>query len=130
MHSSVRKQSGYLLTFAGLIDAAEMTAWAKEATDLLAHEKEKSFCVIVDMRDLKPLLPDAQAVMVAAQHKFAEKGMTRSSVIVNNPVTVGQFRRLAKESGIYAFERYFDGHAPDALDAAIAWGRDGIDPDA
>jgi hypothetical protein len=128
MYKIERKLSGYLLTFVGNITPDEMRQWLGEARTALASAAS-SFCVIVDMRILAPLLPEAQAFMVQGQQLFKGKGMTRSSVIVNNAVTASQFKRLAKDSGIYAWERYFDGTMPGCLDAAIAWGKDGKDPD-
>jgi len=81
------------------------------------------------MRKLSPLTPEAQQAMVEGQQLFKARGMTRSAVIVNNAVTAMQFRRLAQQSGIYQWERYFDGALPGYLDSAVAWGRDGVDPD-
>lgn len=128
MYNIERKTSGFLLTFGGIINAEEMQSWVDDARKALAPETG-GFCVIVDMRTLAPLKPDAQQVMIQGQKLFKEKGMNRSSVIVNNAVTAIQFKRLAQESGIYAWERYFDGTKPECLEAAIAWGRDAVDPD-
>ena len=86
--------------------------------------------LIVDMRSLAPLAPGAQEVMVSGQQLYKQRGMKRSAVVVNNAITAAQFKHLAKQSGIYEWERYFDGTHPGCLDAAIAWGRNGVDPDA
>ena len=68
--------------------------------------------------------------MVATQALYKEKGMQRSAVILNSKVTTMQFMRLAKESGIYAFERYLDASAmADWGKVAVAWVKDGVDPD-
>jgi hypothetical protein len=128
MHKIERKTSGFLLTFADIIHAAEMRDWVAESRQALESENG-AFCVIVDMRTLAPLTAEAQQAMVEGQKLYRERGMTRSSVIVNNAVTAIQFRRLAKQSGIYQWERYFDGTQPGCFEAAVAWGRDGVDPD-
>jgi len=87
--------------------------------------------VFVDMRTLKPLPPDAQPIMVAGQQLYKEKGMQRSVVILADAVTTMQFRRLAKESGIYAWERYLDASSnADWKKVGEAWLTQGVDPDA
>lgn len=128
MHKIERKASGYLLTFGGVMSAEEMKEWVAESRRALESEKG-GFCVIVDMRTLAPIGADVQGIMISGQQLYKASGMTRSSVIVNNAITAIQFQRLARESGIYAWERYFDGAAPGCFEAAIAWGRDAIDPD-
>ncbi len=129
MHNIERKSSGYLLTFGGLISQQEMQEWVDESRRSL-ESQQGGFCVIVDMRTLAPLTADTQRVMVEGQKLYKQRGMTRSSVIVNNSVTAIQFKRLAQQSGIYQWERYFDGTQPGCLDAAIGWGKSGVDPDA
>ena len=130
MYKIERKTTGYLLTFEGFVDRAEMDRWHTDSQTALTAERESAFCVIVDMRNLKPLPPDAQARMVEGQQLYKKRGMNRSSVIVNSSVTASQFRRLAKDSGIYQWERYFDGSVAGVMQKAIAWGRDAQDPDA
>ena len=130
MYKIERKTTGYLLTFEGFINRTEMDKWHDDSQKALAAERDSAFCVIVDMRNLQPLPPDAQARMVDGQQLYKQKGMNRSSVIVAGSVTASQFKRLAKDSGIYQWERYFDGSASGAMQKAIAWGRDAQDPDA
>jgi len=121
--------SGYILTFAGIIGKEEMLAWADESKRRL-EKAPTTFGVIIDMRDLSPLRPEAQEIMVATQALYKEKGMQRSVVILNNKATAEQFMRLAQESGIYAFERYLDVSATsDWGKVAVAWVKDGVDPD-
>jgi len=105
-----------------------MQNWVNESQRALVGAPA-SFCVIVDMRSLVPLTPEAQKFMVQGQQLYQQSGMKRSSVVVNNAVTAMQFKRLAQQSGIYQWERYFDGSLPGVFEAAIAWGRDGLDPD-
>jgi hypothetical protein len=130
MYKVERKTSGYLLTFEGNIDLPEMEKFYKESENVLSREFASEFCVIVDMKKLNPLPPVAQQRMIEGQKLYLDKGMKRSSVIVNNAITSMQFKRIAKESGIDQWERYFDGSDPKAMEAAIAWGRDAKDPDA
>lgn len=130
MYKIERRPSGFLLTFSGFILADEMLQWRNESVEALALVNEP-FGVIVDMRSLKPLPADAQAIMVEGQALYKNKGMQRSAVILTNPLTTAQFKRLAKESGIYAWERYLDASSmTNWSEVAVKWVRDGIDPDA
>jgi len=129
MYKIERKNGSFTLTFGGRIDKPEMERWVKDS------EKELGFChgafgVIIDMRTLDPLRPDVQSVMVQGQALYRSKGMQRSAVILDNPVLTFQFMRLAKESGIYAFERYIDSSSDAGWQKrAEAWIISGVDPD-
>lgn len=129
MYKIEKKKSGYLLTFGGFMDAAEMKQWLQESIKELESAPE-SFGIIVDMRALNPLPADAQAIMVEGQKLYKTKGMQRSAVALQNAITAAQFTRLAKESGIYNWERYIDASSEkDWAEIAIKWVVDGIDPD-
>ncbi len=130
MYKIERKTSGYLLTFGGVITKDEMKNWVTESKAALAKEASTSFGVIVDMRTLAPLPPDTQELMVGGQQLYKQKGLKRSVVVVNNNVTAMQFKRLAKDSGIYQWERYIDASSTSNwTNVAVSWVRDGIDPD-
>jgi hypothetical protein len=125
-----KRPSGYLLTFGGMIAKDEMERWYAESMVAL-QGAAPPFGVIIDMRTLQPLRPEVQGVMVEGQKKYMAAGMKRSCVIVANAITAAQFKRLARESGIYAFERYLDAETtPDWTKPAVAWVKDGVDPDA
>ena len=98
---------GIRLTFGGFIRADEMESWLAESASVL-DEVRRPFCVFVDMRTLKPLDAAAQATMKRGQSLYRERGMARSVVILSDPVTTMQFRRIARETGIDANERYVD----------------------
>jgi hypothetical protein len=128
MYSIEKRSSGFVLTFGGFIALPEMQQWLHESEHHLADAKPP-FGVIVDMRKLAPLMPDAQATMIAGQKLYKQSGMQRSAVVLDNTVVTAQFRRLAKESGIDAFERYLDASSePDWRQAAVNWVKLGIDP--
>jgi len=129
MYKIEKRPSGFLLTF-GVIEQDEMTRWRAESLDALKGAKAP-FGVIIDMRTLQPLGPDAQGIMIEGQKAYMQAGMVRSCVILANAITTMQFKRLAKQSGIYAFERYIDADAtPDWTKPAVDWVKDAIDPDA
>ncbi len=73
---------------------------------------ERPFGVFVDMRTLATLQPDAQQAMQEGQLLYREAGMQRSVVIVNSAVLAMQFKRLAKQTGIYEWERYLNAATP------------------
>lgn len=129
MYAIDRKDYGFCLTFGGFIKADEMRAWAKEGRAALQGQKP-GFGVYVDMRSLKPLSQEVQEIMVGGQQLFKQAGMERSAVLVNSVTTAMQFKRLAKESGIYQWERYVSATDPQAEQKALAWVRSGQDPDA
>jgi hypothetical protein len=124
-----KRPSGFLLTFGGVITKDEMERWHAESQVALVGAVPP-FGVIIDMRELQPLHPEVQGVMVEGQKKYMVAGMKRSCVVVANAITAAQFKRLAHASGIYAFERYLDAEStPDWSRTAVAWVKDGTDPD-
>lgn len=120
---------GFKLTFGDYIQASEMKKWLEESKTQLASAPSK-FQILVDMRTLTPLPEDAQTVMQEGQKLYKMKGMERSCVILDNPTTTLQFKRIAKQTGIYAFERYVDSSkSADWMTKAMNWLTKEIDPD-
>lgn len=120
---------GFRILFADLIKPEEMSSWLAEAKKSLVMPP-KEFGVFVDMRSLKPLPSDAQAILEEGQKLFKQKGMARSVVILSNTVLTMQFKRIAKETGIYQWERYIDSNAnPKWEQAGVDWLVKGVDPD-
>ena len=130
MYKIEKASFGYRLSFGDSISANEMEAWVEESKKILESASGK-FGIMVDMRTLKPLMPDAQEKMEDGQKLYASKGMERSVVILANSVLTMQFKRIAKETGIDAFERYIDSSSKDNWEElATNWLAKGIDPDA
>jgi len=124
-----KRHFGYRLTFGGYIDAVEMKKWHDESQKELMSQTG-DFGVFVDMRTLKPLPQDSQEHMQAGQKLYKQKGMVRSAVILNEPITTMQFKRIAKETGIYNWERYLDASKEKNWEQkGLAWIEKGIDPD-
>ena len=68
--------------------------------------------------------------MVAGQKLYKTAGMERSAVILNIPITTAQFRDVARQSGIYAWERCFGASTVSDWQAkAVDWVKNGVDPD-
>ena len=82
------------------------------------------------MRELKPLPEDSQKHMEEGQKIYKAKGMSRSAVAVNGAATKMQFKRIAKESGIYEWERYIDAASTPAWEnIGVDWIKSSVDPD-
>lgn len=120
---------GFKLTFAGSISKSDMQAWFEESRAALRGCK-KPFGVIIDMRDLELLPPDVQAEIVKGQSIYRNSGLERSALILRDPIVAIQLMRLAKKSGVYKYERYFDASNDEQWELhAQQWVRSGIDPD-
>ena len=129
MYEIEKKGYGYKLTFSGSIDADEMREWVEKSKEQLASAPTE-FGVFVDMRTLQPLDTDAQASMEEGQKLYKATGMVRSVVVVASAVVRLQFARIARETGIYKWERYIDASSvPDWENVGVAWIIEGIDPD-
>ena len=129
MYKIERQDYGFKLTFADFIKADEMRQWVEESKKALAGAPP-AFGIFVDMRDLKPLPQDAQAAMQDGQKLYKQKGMQRSVVILNSTILTMQFKRIAKETGIYDWERYIDASSvPNWEKVALDWIKNEIDPD-
>jgi len=129
MYKIEKKDYGFKLTFADMIHSDEMKKWVGEVKTNVATAPSK-FGVFVDMRTLKPLPSDAQQLLEDGQKLFKEKGMEKSVVILNSTVIKMQFMRLAKDTGIYQWERYVDASKESNWEqVGINWISKGIDPD-
>ena len=130
MYKIETKPFGIQLTFADVIGKPELEKWLAESQQKL-KTVPKPFGVLIDMRKLKPLDPDAKQVMEKGQMLYKSSGMQRSCVIVESAMLALQFEQIAKQSGIYAFERYVAStDHPDWEQRAVNWIKNGVDPAA
>ena len=129
MYKIEKMNWGFKLTFSGFIQIDEMKRWAEESKKALLLAPNE-FYVFVDMRTLKPMAQDAQECMKETQNLYKKSGMKRSVVLLDNFLTKNQFNRIAKESGIYEWERYIaPSQTPDWENVCLNWILKGIDPD-
>jgi hypothetical protein len=119
---------GFRLTFGGLISKPEMERWVGDSQSAL-KSAPVSFGVLIDMRTLTPLSPDVRDVMQKGQALFKKAGMQRSCVVLESSILTYQFKEIAKQSGIYAFERYVSASTPGWENLAVSWIRNAADPD-
>ena len=111
------------------METTELQAWIRASSETLANITAP-FSVLVDMRTLVPLDDGGKALMREGQQMYLEAGMDRSVVILENPVTLMQFKRIAHASGIYRWERYICSvDTPNWEQVALDWLMHGIDPD-
>jgi hypothetical protein len=129
MYKIESTEYGFRLVFGGLMTADEMASWLRDL-DRAVGDPDEPFTVFVDMRTLVPLRADAQVLMIEGQQLCRERGMARSVVILANPATTQQFRRIAGESGILSQERYIDASSePDWERVGLDWLLREIDPE-
>jgi anti-anti-sigma regulatory factor len=129
MYKIEKGRHGFTLTFSGTIYADELQGWLQESAKVLAQHKGP-FGVIVDMRSLLPLGPEARAIILQGQRLFKNRGLERSVVVLTSSAVTAQFRQLAKDSGVYRFERYINASDdPHWLEHALDWVQLQIDPD-
>lgn len=129
MYKIEKTNYGVKLTFDGFIQAAEMAKWVEESRKIIPTLGGK-FGVMADMRTMKPLPKDAQAVMQEGQKLYKQAGLQRSVVILSSVITTSQFRQIAKATGIDAWERYIDATSnPQWERAGADWLTKAVDPD-
>ena len=128
MYKIDNKSFGFAPTFNGEIPEEQMMAWVEDSKQALEKAGD-SFGVFVDMRGLATLTPEAKATMEEGRKLYKMKDMVRSAVVVDSATLVLQFERIAKETGIYEWEKYFDASAGDDWEkAAVDWIENEVDP--
>ena len=120
---------GFVLTFEGSPSAAELEDWIVESKNRLAGPLPAGWGLVVDMRSLKPLAADAQAVMAKGQLEYKNKGMTRVAVVMTDAIAIMQFRRLGRGTGVDKVERFVNSETtPNWQSVAKAWVVSGTEP--
>jgi hypothetical protein len=129
MYKIDRNEVGYILTFSGSINGEEMVQWYDNSKRFLSEEIKSTFGVIINMEDLKLLTSETRTIMINGQKLYKDKGMVRSSVILNSTEITIQFKNLAMVSGIFSNERYIDSSQIDnPMKASEDWVYNEIDP--
>src|SRR2546426_866903 len=99
---------GFVLTFAGRPDATQLAAWVEESKRRLTRPLPAQWGLVVDMCELQALDSAAQDVMAEGQRLFKQRGMSRVAVVVKDAITVLQFRRLGRGTGVDSIERFIN----------------------
>ena len=128
MYKVEKTDYGFKLVFEGFIQAPEMKEWYEEVKKAL-ESVSGEFKVLVDMRKMKTLPPDAKAILEEGQRYFVDKGGIGSAVIASNVITKEQQRNIGARSGVGPREVYIDGSQPDWEKKALDWLTKGIAPE-
>jgi len=130
MYKIDKKTYGVSLTFDGFIKKDEMQNWVNDTKKVVPTLKSK-FGIFVDMRTMKALPRESQELMQEGQKLFKQNGMERSVVILNSATVTMQFKKIAKDTGIYQWERYIDASkVSNWEEIGKNWIEKAIDPDA
>jgi hypothetical protein len=126
--TTVATPYGYKTTISAPFADDAAAAWFEDIKRVVAGKT--SFGQLVDLRGQKPYSEATNKIIQDAMTYVREHGMTRSSVVLASALTKMQIMRLAKEVGMYEYERYFDASSePEWERKAIDWIEQGIDPD-
>jgi len=113
----------------GFFTLDEANDWRKDYERIVPGLKP-GFGQLVDLRDKKAYTPEVNQVIQDVMRYVRKGGLTRSAVIVSSAMTKMQISRLAKETGMYEYERYLDATADkDWERKALDWIQKGVDPD-
>ena len=120
MYKIEKTDYGFRLEYEGFILADEMREWLEDCKKAL-EDVSGEFTVMVDMRKMKTLPPDAKKILEEGQRYYASKGGIRSAVITSDVITKEQQRNIGVRSGVTEFEKYIDGSQPDWEQKALDW---------
>lgn len=128
MYKIEKTNYGLKMTFTGFVDAAEMSRWDREVREV-SRSMEKDFCVLLDLRGMAPLAPDGWEVLQKSHRRAMKAGMARSALVLDDPITTMQMKRLARQTSISQRERYIDSRStPNWERVVMDWLIRGIDP--
>lgn len=129
MYSIEKTDYGIRITFGGFIKLDEMQQWYEESKEALA-DIPPDFKVLVDIREVSIIPQDSAEILEQGQQFYESKGMLRSVVITGDSLVQQQLKRLARESGIFPYERYIDASStPDWEKLGVRWLEKNIDPE-
>jgi hypothetical protein len=119
---------GIRTSHSGFATTAEATQWLADCKRALGEPH--SFGQLVDLRGQKANSPETNEIIQRHMKWIRGHGLVRSAVVLSSAVTALQIKRLAKETGMYDFERYFSPETdPDWEQKALDWIEKGVDPD-
>lgn len=129
MAENLKTEYGFRVNAPGFLSREETQEWFEDLKGLVGTSG-KPFGLLVDIRSQRANPPEAQIIIQQAMAWMKKAGLVRSAVVLDSAVAKLQTTRLAKASGVYAWERYIDASKePDWEKRAIDWIVHGIDPD-
>ena len=130
MHEVKATEYGLYLRVKGSPDPVEGKIILAEIHRVIKTRKT-GFCVFSDLREMKLMSDDSQAICLEVQQLILSAGVKRAAVILGNATVAYQFKRLSLQSGMFDFHRYIDSsNEPDWERKGLEWLTKEIDPDA
>ncbi|WP_257446257.1 hypothetical protein [Archangium lipolyticum] len=127
---NVQTDYGIRIHCPGYITPAEARAWFEDIKHKVLTLEGKPFGMLADARTQKANPPETQEIVKESMVWLRGHGMERSVVVLDSTVALIQILRLAKTSGVYAYERYLDASKdPDWERRSLDWIIRAIDPD-
>jgi hypothetical protein len=120
MYKIEKTDYGFKVVFEGFIQADEMRDWFEESRKKL-ESVSGDFTVMVDMRKMKTLPPDAKKIVEEGQRYYEFKGSRGAAVIANEIIIREQQKNIGVRSGVGENEVYIDGSQPDWEQKALEW---------
>jgi hypothetical protein len=131
MYRIVKESFGFQITFGDTLSPDEMRQWRMESVRALVGAP-RIFGVIFDMRTLRlnEMDQEAQEMIAEGRELYKRAGMRRSCVILDSASLIGKYRRRARETRDWYFERYINA-AEDRFwrTKALGWIEENLDPD-
>jgi hypothetical protein len=129
MYESHETIYGGQIRFPGLHPARRVATFLSGSGQLM-RRLQKSFGILMDMRGMYPLPPEAAKLMKRNMERAKRAGMGRSAQIVDDAITAMQFKRLAREVGISDTTLPIDSSSvSDCERVAVDWIVEGIELD-
>ncbi|MBU8900402.1 hypothetical protein DRW03_07945 [Corallococcus sp. H22C18031201] len=129
MAENLRTEYGFRANATGYITPAEANAWFDDLRAKVAIKKGRAFGLMVDIRGQKANPPETQEIIKQAMGWLRQNGMVRSTVVLDSAVARLMMVRMAKQSGVYQWERYLDASKDSDWETkAIDWIVHGHEP--
>ncbi len=104
MYKIEKTNYGIKMALSGYINLEEIREWQQEILKAIEEQPAK-IGLLIDMRELKPMPPECQQIVIEAQKKTMNQ-IIRSATITNQPITDIQLKRLGKISGVNKTKMY------------------------
>lgn len=118
---------GIRTSHSGYATPEEAVDWLEQCRKILGEPH--SFGQLVDLRGHKPNSPEVNEIVQEHMRFVRGHGLVRSAVVLSGVTSQMQIKRLAKETGMYEWERYLNAEDPEWERKAVEWIDNGTDPD-
>lgn len=120
---------GVHFALSGKVTLDDIQEFSDRFHDFLDSTKG-GFCVLADFKGVELISSKGKEIIAICQKDARKCGMLRSVVIVKDTVTKYQFKTIARQTGIYVWERYIDASKhKNWEELAMGWLIEAYDPD-